>query len=184
MNQSKLMLAGISGLSEWVDVTLVSTWDYWATCSWIWSASMEVWSTKSRVVMMIQRLTLLDMLLEINRVTVGVGTLVLTSSDGTCMSRALVLWAMSRVFNRVVMCFAIVDTLAVAVRVRMRMLWCYSGVKCWRGGVAQRPLWRWICIVLSISLDWIIHEVILNALQWYLVTIVLVGLWRIDLNIA
>ena len=112
-------------------------------------------------------------------------TMVLSSSNCSCVSRTLMLWAMSWMLHWVCVCFTVADTLAVALRVRMRMLWCDSCIKRRRGSVAQWPLWRRVCIVLSICLNWIIHKVVLNALLGNLVAIVRrIMLWRIDLNVT
>ena len=133
---------------------------------------------------MIQRLTLLlNMRLKVYRIAMPMWTIVLPY--GSCMSGTLVFGSVPWVFYRVMVCFALVNTLVVAMRVRMRMLWCDTGIKSGRGGVAQWPLWRWICIVLSISLDWIIHKVVLNARHWNLFARVsILRLWRIDLNVT
>ena len=112
-----------------------------------------------------------------------VWTIVLPVTYSSCMSGTLVFWAVPWVFHGIMVCFALVNTLAVTMWVGM--LWCDSSIKRRRGGVAQWPLWRWICIVLCISLDWIIHKVVLNASHWYLLARVnILRLWCIDLNVA
>ena len=117
VNRSELLLADICGLCEWVNVTLVCTWDYWATSSRIWSTSVKVWSTKGRVVLMIKCLTLLlDLWLQVYRVAMAV---MLSTSYSSCMSGTLMLRAMPWVLYRVLMCLALVNTLAVAMRMRV-----------------------------------------------------------------
>ena len=132
--------------------------------------------------MVVQRLTLLYVLLKIDRVTVAMMTR-LTSSYGSCVSGTLMLRAMSWVLHWVVVWFAVANTLTIAMGMRVRMLRCYTSIKRWRGSIAQWPLRRWVRIILRICLNWIIHKVVLNAL--YLVTIECrILLWRIDLNVT
>ena len=164
MYRTKLLFAHVRRLCQWVVISLMNTRYYW---TWIWCISMQVRCTQRWMLMVVQRLALwLNMRLQSYRITMGM--LRSLSCRNTIVRSALMFRSMSGILTwTMIISLAMIHTLAVAMRVCM--LWSNASIKSWGCCITHWSLHG--RSVLSVSLNWIVHEVVLLRVRYLISTV-------------